>query len=80
MPKKINFVLNATYGEVRKYKVVDQVCAGVVVFDDFLASGETANVTSCADGAGGSGRITCKRSDGPLVQKDVSNGDTVDLD
>jgi hypothetical protein len=79
MPKMISFTVNATYSAVRKYQVIDQVCKGVVVYDDFLASGETAGVSSCADGAGSSGRVTCQRSDGPLVEKDVSDGDTVDL-
>ncbi|WP_426079190.1 hypothetical protein [Janthinobacterium sp. PSPC3-1] len=75
----INFTIRATWADVRKYVVTDQVCKGVVVFDDFLANGETATVSSCDDG-GGSGLVTCQRSDGPLVEKDVSEGATVDLD
>jgi hypothetical protein len=77
----INFTIKATYSDVRKYRVIDQVCQGVVVFDDFLASGESRPVSSCADESGGhDGSVTYQRSDGPLVRSDVSDGDTLDLD
>lgn len=80
MPTMISYTIKASFSDVRRYKVIDQVCSGVVVFDDFLADGESRTVNSCADSPGGNdGRITHQRSDGPLVATDVSNGDTVDL-
>jgi hypothetical protein len=81
MPTKISYTLRATFDEVKKYKVIDLVCQDVVVFDDFLESGETRAASSCADSAGGSsGRVSHQRSNGPLVETDVSDGDTIDLD
>lgn len=81
MPDMISFTIRATYSEVRKYKVTDDVCAGDIVFEGNLAEDETAPVTSCASDLGGkSGRVICQRSDGAPVAKDVRDGDVVDLD
>lgn len=80
MPTMINFIVEATYNDTRKYTITDKVCEGQIVFDGFLAEGETQEVSSCAkDNTSNSGRISIKRSDGPLTEKDVFSGETVDL-
>ena len=81
MPKKISFTLNATYDDTRKYLVIDKICDGDTVFNGFLSKNDQQLVSSCAkDNNSDSGRISCKRSDGPLFEKDVYEGDIIDLD
>ncbi len=80
MPTMISFTLRATFSETRKYTVIDKICDGVTVFDNFLSQGDEYPASGCAENNNSNkGRVSIKRSDGPLTEKDVYDGDIVDL-